>query len=60
MKDDTKRWIDEIASSIYYLFDYEPWLSYKAIKNEVQGYYNCSCSDYKRAYKIANRKYETN
>ena len=55
MRDDTKRWIDDIAYSIYYLFQNEPWLSYRGIKEEMYLYYDCSKNDFEKAFKIAER-----
>ena len=57
MRDDTKRWIDEIASSVYHLLIHEPWLSWKSIQDEVQGYYDCTSNEFKNAAKIAEKQY---
>lgn len=53
MKDNTKRWINEIAYGIYYLGINEPWLSCREIKSEVQDYYSCTDKEFKAAGKIA-------
>ena len=57
IKDDTKRWVDEIASSVYYILVHEPWLSWKSIRDEIQCYYDCNSDDFKRAAKIAEKQY---
>ena len=57
MRDDTKRWIEEIASSVYHLLIHEPWLSWKSIQDEVQGYYDCTSNEFKNAAKIAEKQY---
>jgi len=54
MRDDTKRWIEEIASSIYHLYIHEPWLSYKGLKDEISDYYDCTKKEFERACKIAD------
>jgi len=55
MRHDTKRWIEEIASAIQYLFDNEPWLTYKELKDEIMDYYDGLNTEYfKRAYKLAD------
>ena len=58
MRDDTKRWIEEIASSVYHLLIHEPWLSWKSIQDEVQGYYDCTSNEFKTAAKIAEKQYD--
>ena len=57
MENITKRWIDDISSSIYYLLVHEPWLSWKSIRDEVQDYYDCTSNEFKTAAKIAEKQY---
>ena len=54
MRDMTKQFIRELVHSIDYLALYEPWLSLKAIKDEIQGYYDCTDAELAKALKIHN------
>ena len=55
MKDQTKQWLNEAAYAIYYLLVYEPELSWKGIKKEVQPYYDLNNNEFKTCAKIAER-----